>query len=32
MGVIPFLAIESVTLALLLAFPEITLWLPRAMG
>lgn len=32
LGVIPFLAIESVTLALLLAFPEITLWLPRAMG
>jgi C4-dicarboxylate transporter, DctM subunit len=32
LGVIPFLAIESVTLVLLLAFPEITLWLPRAMG
>ena len=32
LGVIPFLVIESVTMILLLAFPQITLWLPRAMG
>jgi C4-dicarboxylate transporter DctM subunit len=31
-GVIPFLAIECVTLAVLLSFPEITLWLTRHMS
>ena len=31
-GVLPFLAIEAVVLALLIAFPAISLWLPRTMG
>ena len=30
-GVMPFLYFEAVTLALILAFPEISLWLPRTM-
>ena len=31
-GIIPFLTIEAIILALLIAFPGITLWLPRTMG
>ncbi len=31
-GVLPFLAIEMVVLALLLAFPGISTWLPQTMG
>ncbi len=31
-GVLPFLAIEMVILALLLAFPAIATWLPATMG
>ncbi|MGE0726191.1 MAG: TRAP transporter large permease subunit, partial [Alphaproteobacteria bacterium] len=31
-GLIPFLVIEASILALLIAFPDITLWLPRTMG
>jgi len=29
-GVVPFLAIQAVMLAILMAFPEVVLWLPRA--
>jgi TRAP-type C4-dicarboxylate transport system permease large subunit len=31
MGVLPFIAFEIVVLALLVLFPEITLWLPSLM-
>jgi tripartite ATP-independent transporter DctM subunit len=31
-GVVPFIAVQLVGLAILLAFPEISLWLPRAIG
>jgi tripartite ATP-independent transporter DctM subunit len=30
-GILPFIAIEAVVLALLLSFPELSLWLPRQM-
>lgn len=30
-GILPFLAMDLVTLALLIAFPQITLWLPNTM-
>ena len=31
-GVIPFIAVQLVGLALVLAFPQISLWLPTAIG
>jgi TRAP-type mannitol/chloroaromatic compound transport system permease large subunit len=31
-GVIPFIAVQIVGLALLMAFPQISLWLPTAIG
>lgn len=31
-GVIPFIAVQLVALALVLAFPQISLWLPTAIG
>ena len=31
-GILPFLAMDVVTLTLLIAFPQITLWLPNSMG
>ncbi len=31
-GVVPFLAVDLVTLALLVVFPELSLWLPGLMG
>jgi TRAP-type C4-dicarboxylate transport system permease large subunit len=31
MGAIPFVFLEMITLGLLLAFPQISLWLPRVM-
>jgi TRAP-type mannitol/chloroaromatic compound transport system permease large subunit len=32
MGVLPFVVGEMIVIALLIAFPEIALWLPRRMG
>ena len=32
MGVLPFVGGEMVVIALLIAFPEIALWLPGRMG
>ena len=32
MGVLPFVVGELIVLALLIAFPEIALWLPSRMG
>jgi TRAP-type C4-dicarboxylate transport system permease large subunit len=31
MGALPFMVVEAITLALLIAFPEITLFLPNLM-
>ncbi|MGH8745961.1 MAG: TRAP transporter large permease subunit, partial [Burkholderiales bacterium] len=31
-GVIPFIAVQILGLALVLAFPQISLWLPTAIG
>ena len=31
-GVIPFIAVQLIGLALLMAFPQISLWLPTAIG
>jgi TRAP-type C4-dicarboxylate transport system permease large subunit len=31
-GVMPFVAADTVRLAILIAFPVITLWLPKALG
>jgi TRAP-type mannitol/chloroaromatic compound transport system permease large subunit len=31
-GVLPFIGMQFVTLALVLAFPKLTLWLPAALG
>ena len=30
-GILPFIVIEAIVLALLLAFPDLSLWLPRQM-
>ncbi|MNL82173.1 DctM-like transporter [compost metagenome] len=30
-GILPFLVIEVIVLAILIAFPQISLWLPRQM-
>ena len=32
MGVLPFVGGETIVIALLIAFPEIALWLPGRMG
>ena len=31
-GVVPFIAMQGVTLVLLFLYPQIALWLPRAIG